>query len=170
MERERRVARCAIGAVSAFAPGFVDELLGQGYRPGTAAKQLQLMAHLSRWMAERDLEPGALRGVEIERFVGDRRASGRVQLASARALVPLLRYLRDVAGAPAAASREAPTPAGALLVRYADYLPVQRGLAVETVRGYCNTARVSGRSRAGRRRSGAWRAGRGGDQRRMWRA
>jgi hypothetical protein len=60
------------------------------------------MAHLSRWMAERDLEPGALRGVEIERFVRDRRASGRVQLASVRALVGLLRYLRDVAGAPVA--------------------------------------------------------------------
>src|SRR5919108_1677391 len=130
------------GPLSAFAPGFLGELLGRGYRPGPAAKQLQLMAHLSRWMAERDLEPGALRGVEIERFVEDRRASGRVQLALARALVPLLRYLRDLAGVPAAASREAPTPAGALLERYADYLLVQRGLASETVRGYCNTARA----------------------------
>jgi integrase/recombinase XerD len=130
------------GPLSAFTPGFLGELLGQGYRPGTAAKQLQLMAHLSRWMAERDLEPGALRGVEIERFVRDRRASGRVQLASARALVPLMQYLRDVAGAPVAASREAPTPAGALLVRYGDYLLVQRGLAAETVRGYCNMARA----------------------------
>jgi integrase/recombinase XerD len=130
------------GPLSAYAPGFVDELLGQGYRPGTAAKQLQLMAHLSRWMAERDLEPGALRGVEIERYVEDRRASGRVQLASGRALVGLLRYLRDRAGVPAAASREAPTPAGALLERYADYLLARRGLAAETVRGYCNTARA----------------------------
>ena len=130
------------GPLSAFAPGFLDELLGQGYRPGTAAKQLQLMAHLSRWMAERDLESGALSGVEIERFVEDRRASGRVQLASGRALVGLLRYLRDLAGVPAAASREAATPAGALLERYADYLLVRRGLAVETVRGYCNTARA----------------------------
>ena len=130
------------GPLSALAPGFLGELLGRGYRPGPAAKQLQLMAHLSQWMAERDLEPGALRGVEIERFVRDRRASGRVQLASARALVPLLRYLRDLAGAPVVASREARTPARALLERYADYLLVQRGLAVETVRGYCNTARA----------------------------
>src|SRR5688572_30674067 len=130
------------GPLSAFAPGFLDEMLGQGYRPGTAAKQLQLMAHLSRWMAERDLESGALRGVEIERFVEDRRGSGRVQLVSGRALVGLLRYLRDVAGVPGAASREAATPAGALLERYAEYLLVRRGLAVETVRGYCNTARA----------------------------
>jgi integrase/recombinase XerD len=130
------------GPLSAFAPGFLDELLGQGYRPGTAAKQLQLMAHLSRWMAVRDLEPGALCGVEIERFVEDRRASGRVRLVSGRALVGLLRYLRDLGSVPAAASREAATPAGALLERYADYLLGRRGLAVETVRGYCNTARA----------------------------
>jgi hypothetical protein len=29
------------GPLSSFAPGFVDELLGRGYRPGPAAKQLQ---------------------------------------------------------------------------------------------------------------------------------
>ena len=46
-------------------------LLRRGYRPGTAAKQLQLMAHLSRWMATQDLEPAEL-GVEIERFLGRR--------------------------------------------------------------------------------------------------
>jgi integrase/recombinase XerD len=130
------------GPLSVFAAGLLEELLGCGYRPGTATKQLQPMAYLSRWMAERDLEPGALRGVEIERFVQDRRASGRVQLSSARALVPLLRYLGDLAGVPAAASREAPTPAGGLLDRYADYLQVEPGLAAETVRGYCNTARA----------------------------
>jgi hypothetical protein len=36
------------GPLSVFAAGFLEELLGRGYRPGTAAKQLQLMAHLSR--------------------------------------------------------------------------------------------------------------------------
>jgi integrase/recombinase XerD len=65
-----------------------------------------------------------------------------LQLASARALVPLLRYLRGLGVAPAAASREAPTPAGTLLERYAEYLLIRQGLAAETVRGYCNTARA----------------------------
>jgi integrase/recombinase XerD len=37
------------GPLLVFAAGFLEELLGRG--PGTAAKQLQLMAHLSRWMA-----------------------------------------------------------------------------------------------------------------------
>jgi integrase/recombinase XerD len=74
-------------------PASIRQLLGRGYRPGTAAKQLQLMAHLSRWLAAHDLEPAALRGVEIERFVQERRAS-HAHLASAHALEPLLGYLR----------------------------------------------------------------------------
>jgi hypothetical protein len=114
-----------IGAVGGVAAGFLEELVGRGYRPGTTAKQLQVMAHLSRRMAAQGFEPRDLRRTEIERFVKDRRASGRVQLVSARALVPLLRYLRDVAGAPAAGPRDAPTPAGALLERHADYLVVR---------------------------------------------
>jgi integrase/recombinase XerD len=130
------------GPLSVVAAGFLDELLGRGYRPGTAAKQLQLMAHLSRWMAAHDLEPNDLRAVELERFVQERRATGRAQLASSRALVPLLGYLRGLGVVPPAASPEARTPTGAMLDRYAEYLVVGRGLAAETVRCYCNTARA----------------------------
>jgi site-specific recombinase XerD len=128
------------GRLSVFAAGFRNELLGRGYRPGTAAKQLQLMAHVSRWLAAHELEPAALRGVEIERFVRERRAS-HAHLASARALEPLLGYLRGLGVVPPAGSREAPTPAGALLDRYAEYLLVGRGLKPGTVRNYCNHAR-----------------------------
>jgi integrase/recombinase XerD len=129
------------GPLSEFAAGFREELLGRGYRPATSAKQLQLMAHLSRWLNAHDLEPAALRGVEIERFVQERRAS-HAHLASARALEPLLGYLRGLGVVPPAGSREAPTLAGALLDRYAEYLLVQRGLKPGTVRNYCNHARA----------------------------
>src|SRR4051794_35933365 len=62
------------GPLLVFAAGFLEELLGRGYRPGTAAKQLQLMAHLSRRMAAHRLfsKPGDLREIEIERFVQER--------------------------------------------------------------------------------------------------
>jgi hypothetical protein len=33
------------GPLSRFAPGFLDDVIRQGYRPDTGAKQLQLMAH-----------------------------------------------------------------------------------------------------------------------------
>ncbi|MGH2968955.1 MAG: tyrosine-type recombinase/integrase [Solirubrobacteraceae bacterium] len=100
------------------------------------------MAHLSRWMAAHDLELNDLRGVQTEQFIQERRATGRARLASPRALVPLLGHLRGIGVVPPAASRNARTPAGALVDRYAEYLLVGRGLAAETVRCYCNTARA----------------------------
>ena len=44
-----------IGPLSAFSSGFAAELVRLGYRPNAAANQLQLMAHLSRWLAQRGL-------------------------------------------------------------------------------------------------------------------
>jgi hypothetical protein len=129
------------GPLSAFAGGFLEDLIRRGYRPGTAAKQLQLMAHLSGWLAARDLEPAALSSVEIARFVEQRRAS-HSQLASARGPQALLGYLRGLGVVAPAGSREAPTPAGALLDRYAAYLLVRRGVSPSTVRNYCNHARA----------------------------
>jgi hypothetical protein len=41
--------------LSAFSSGFAAELVRLGYRPNAAANQLQLMAHLSRWLAQRGL-------------------------------------------------------------------------------------------------------------------
>ena len=129
------------GPLSVFADAFAEDLVGHGYRPGTAAKHLQLMAHLSRWMEAHDLETGALGRVQIEQFVLERRAF-RTELSSARAMVPLLGYLRALSVVPPAASREARTPAGALLDRYADYLRMRRGVKAGTVRNYCNHARA----------------------------
>jgi integrase/recombinase XerD len=129
------------GPLWVFAAGFRDELLGRGYRPGTVAKQLQLMACLSRWLGAHDLDPAAVGSVQIELFLRERRAS-HSQLASAQALQPLLGYLRGLGVVPLAGSREAPTPAGALLDRYAEYLLVRRGLKPGTVRNYCNHARA----------------------------
>jgi integrase/recombinase XerD len=134
--------------LSVFASGFLEVLLRRGYRPGTAAKELQLMVHLSRWMAARDLKPADLGGVESERFLRERRATGRVQLASARALVPLLGYLRGLGVAPPAGSREAPTPAGALLEAYANVghcSSSDLGAHGFAVCGHARTARSSSR-------------------------
>lgn len=123
-----------------FAAGFREELLAGGYPPGTAAKHLQLMAHLSRWMAVHDVAPAALGRGEIGRYVADRRVT-HVQMSSAFALRALLGHLRGLGIVPAAGSREAPTPAGELLDRYADYLCTRRGLKSGTVRNYTNHAR-----------------------------
>src|SRR4051794_32578998 len=113
------------GPLSVFAAGFREELLEQGYRPGTAANQLQLMAHLSRWLAADDIEPAALSSAQIERFVKERRAS-HARLVSTRALRPLLGYLRAVGVVPSAGAGGAPTPAGAAVGRFGGGLVVAR--------------------------------------------
>ena len=56
------------GPLAPYAAGFVVELVGRGYRPLSVAGQLRLMAHLSRWLAEQDLQPGGLTFQLAERF------------------------------------------------------------------------------------------------------
>ena len=57
-----------LGPLAPYAAGFVVELVGRGYRPRSVSGQLELMAHLSRWLAEQDLQPGGLTFQLAERF------------------------------------------------------------------------------------------------------
>ena len=84
-----------------YAAGFVVELVGRGYRPRSVSGQLELMAHLSRWLAEQGVEPGGLTVEMAERFLALRRA-GDVSLRSWRALDPLVGYFARARGCPEA--------------------------------------------------------------------
>src|SRR5262245_24138368 len=127
------------GPLSVIAAGFCDELEGRGYRPGAAAKQPPLMSRLSRCLVAHVREPAGLDRVQIAQFVAERRTS-HAHLASVRGLQVLLGYLRGLCVVPPAGSRGAPTPAGELLERYAEYLRLQRRLKASTIRSYCNHA------------------------------
>ena len=72
------------GPLEQYAPGFVAELVGVGYRPVSAAFQLQLMAHLSRWLAGEGLEVRELDLEVAERFLAARRAGGLHELSVAQ--------------------------------------------------------------------------------------
>jgi integrase/recombinase XerD len=130
------------GPLAAFAPGFVEDLVARGYRLGPAVDQLRLMADVSRWLAERGLVAGDLTVVAAERFAAERRAAGRSRLRSARALTPLLGYLRELGVAPLPAAATPSTPAEVLIQRYSAYLLERRGLAASSVRNYVGVARV----------------------------
>lgn len=54
------------------------------------------MAHVSRWLAAQDLQPADMDDCLVERFVAARRAGGYAGFVSARALAPLLDYLRGL--------------------------------------------------------------------------
>lgn len=50
------------GVLAPFGAGFAEALVGLGYTPHGAVKQLRLFAHLSRWLDREGLSPGDLEG------------------------------------------------------------------------------------------------------------
>ena len=138
MSRPSRVR--VTGPLAAFAQGFAAELSRQGYRPNAAANQLQLLAHLSRWLAAKDSDATSLTTSVLNEFLAARRSQGYRMWLSPKALTPLVDYLRD-AGFAIAASKVASTPAEVLLGRFRGYLIDTRGLAATTARGYVDMVR-----------------------------
>lgn len=129
------------GPLASYAGGFSGELARLGYTPLSARLQLQLMAHLSRWLASERLDAAALTPAVLERFLAARRAAGYANHRTAKALEPLLGYLRGLRAAPTLPAAAAATPVEALLERYRRYLTVERGLTAGTVRGYVDVVR-----------------------------
>src|SRR2546421_4073873 len=121
------------GPLAEYAGGFRAELARLGYTPLTAASQLRLVAHLSRWLAAEGLDVSALTAAVVERYFAGRRSAGYVNERTAAALGPLLGYLRGLGAAPVAVAESPATAAGQLLARYASYLAAERGLAPATV-------------------------------------
>ena len=136
-----------VGPLAVYAPGFVAALVEAGYRPNAAAVQLRLLAHLSRWLEREGIDPGGVRELELERFRGEDLARVR-SLRIAGGLVPLLAYLRGLGVVPVA-DEPALSRVELLLVRYREYLLVERGVTPGTARGYIDCVRpfVSSRAR-----------------------
>ncbi len=88
------------GPLERYSSGFAVELVGAGYLPVARAFQLQLMAHVSRWLASDGLGPDALTGEVVERFLAAHRAAGYTSYLTAKALAPLLGYLRELGVVP----------------------------------------------------------------------
>jgi integrase/recombinase XerD len=122
-----------------YVDGFRAVLLSQGYTPVSARMQLQLMSHVSRWLADEEVAASDLTPPRVEQFLDARRAEGYVPWLSPRAVAPLLGYLRDLGVVETPASE--PTATEALLARYHDWLVSQRGLAAATARGYVGMVR-----------------------------
>lgn len=128
------------GPLAAYAQGFVVELRRLGYTPLSASFQMQLMAHLSRWLEGERLEAAALEPATVSAFLAARRAAGYTGYLSVKALGPLLGYLREL-GVVAPAEPPGLSACELLLERYRDYLTVERGLAAATAHGYVDLVR-----------------------------
>ena len=110
------------GPLEVFAPGFAAELARFGYRRVPVVFQLQLMAHASRWLEGEGLGAEALTSEVVERFLAARRAAGYTNYVTARAMAPLLGYLRGLGVAPAASPRSRSGRSRCCWPRYREYL------------------------------------------------
>ena len=121
------------GPVQAYGRGFWDELQRQGFRPVSILRHLRLLAHLGRWMEAKGL---AVRDLTDERalaFLRHRSRLGHTALYSARAVEPMLSFLRGIGAAPATARIVGESPVERFVGEYAAYLVRDRGLAATTV-------------------------------------
>ena len=80
------------GPLAEHAAGFAARLTEEGYTDLSLANQLRLMAHFSRWLAQRRLAPDELTPALIDRYLALRRRT-RTAWRSRRGLAPLLMYL-----------------------------------------------------------------------------
>lgn len=132
-----------IGPLAPYVDGFGAELAALGYTPLSAASQVRVMAHLSRWLEGQGLGGGDLTAERVEQFLAARRAEGYTCRLSPRGLGPLLGWLRasKVAPPPPPPSA-ADTPMDRLLADYRCWLVAERGLGVGTVACYLAAARL----------------------------
>ena len=128
-----------IGPLAEYADEFRAELAEDGYASGSATRQLELMANLSRWLADEGLAVGGLTPSRVEMFVIARADAGFRSRAWPDRLV---RYLQSVGAAPKPPTAGALAGIELLLERYRSYLVSERNFAALTVRPYMGIARV----------------------------
>lgn len=128
------------GPLAGYATGFREELLELGYPGERAARHLQLLAQLSRWLDFQGLGERDLDEQRIAEFLSARRADGYYDKPS---LPWVLGLLGHVPGLEVARAAPAPrTPVESAVAEFAGYLTRERGLAAGTVRGYSDVAEL----------------------------
>ena len=129
------------GPLEPYAQGLAVELGRLGFTPVSARLQMQVAAHLSRWLAQAGLGAAALDGPVTDRYLAARRAAGYTAYLTPRALCPLLGYLRRLGVAPEPVAPQPATAAEVLLEAYRAWLLSERGVQPEVARGYLDLVR-----------------------------
>ena len=88
------------GPLVVYRAGFEAELAALGYTELSATQQVRLLGHLSRWLADHDVEPAGLDREGVEAFLAERRAAGHIQWISWEGMRPLLPFLMAVGTSP----------------------------------------------------------------------
>jgi integrase/recombinase XerD len=128
------------GPLTPFASGLAEELASLGYAKTSATSQMQVAAHLSRWMDDVGVAPSELTEPVMGRFLAERRSTYSSHY-SARALAAIVGHLRCVGAVPEALAVPAVSAADVLLDWFGRYLVEQRALTAPVVRAYLHWVR-----------------------------
>jgi integrase/recombinase XerD len=137
------------GPLASWQVSFERVLAAAGYTPLSAANQLRVMAHLSRWLELRGLVPADLGPDVVEAYLVGRREAGYTCWLSPRGVAPLLGHLQGLGVVPSSVPEVASGALEELLERYRVYLVGERGLVARTVRYYVAEARLFFAGRVG---------------------
>ena len=127
--------------LTVYKAGFCAHLLGLGYSRSAATKHRALFGEFAGWAAGRGLRVEDLATVDAGVFFDTRLGGAHKSLRSARSLVPLLGYLRQIGVLAPPAPR---SPSGVIEVffdRYVEFLIAERGLTSGTMVMYVRVAR-----------------------------
>jgi len=127
------------GPLAPHARGFAGELARLGFTRYSAQRQLQLAAHVSRWLGDAGLGTADLSAAAVDGFLAARRAAGHGEFITPKALAPLLGYLRGLGVAPQPEPPAPQTRAEQLLADYRSWLLTERCLRVNVVCGYVDS-------------------------------
>lgn len=123
------------GPLAPFTSGLAHELSALGYASASVTNQLQLAAHLSRWLDREGVEPRELTDRVLDRFLAERRRDYTSHY-SRRALGPIIGHLRSIGAVPKSVEVVAVSPAQVLVGQFARYLAGQRALSAPVVTAY----------------------------------
>ena len=88
------------GPLAPFAAGLAGDLLERGYTRESAAQHMCFVAHLDRWLTAEGLKVEDLDAETVDRYLGERRATGYVEYLSRKAMAPLLSFVEPLGALP----------------------------------------------------------------------
>lgn len=137
------------GPLLPYVAAYRTYLQNAGYVPHTVSHQLQLLAHLSRWLAAESLGVGELTEQHLDDFFAERRRTHQ-NLITNQSLHGLWVLLTDCGLDVGQTPAEPGTNVDRMLGCFEHYLRTQRGLRQSTIENYLNQARPFMRWRAHR--------------------
>jgi integrase len=129
------------GPLADYAPGFAEDLVDLGYSKSAVKKQMQLLAHLDRWLEAEGREVGELTPELAEPLFAVRRREGRSNLLTTKSMKPLVGFLRR-AGVPEPTPAVSTSPVELMVNCYRLHLAQERGLVEGTVNFYAHVAKL----------------------------